>query len=350
MRIFTYTISLFCIIATGLPLIRSSHWWIRIFDYPRAQIAFMCFAALLLYYFYVGFKKKGYVVIFSLLLGALVYQLSLISKYTPLYPVQAKATSRERKDQSFTIMQANIKMDNKQVEAFKKLVYAHQPDILLINEPNDWWAEQLTELDTLYNYSLKKPLENTYGMILYSKLTLKEEEINFLVEDDIPSMYARVVLPSGGEIDLHCLHPQPPKPGSPTYERDTEILLVGKRVKQANRPAIVVGDLNDVAWSYTSDLFGRYSGLLDPREGRGLYNTYNVFVPLFRYPLDHFFYSEHFGLVKLNRLGSFGSDHFPMFIELSYQPEEDHAKRMPQADKEDKKRVKEKIEKGKKNN
>ncbi|MDO1450661.1 endonuclease/exonuclease/phosphatase family protein [Rhodocytophaga aerolata] len=346
MRIFTYCLSVFCIFATGLPLIHSGYWWIRIFDYPRAQIAIVCLITLTLYYFYVGIRKKWQSLWFVLLLVALAYQLLLISKYTPLFPVQAKKGKGASEQQIFTIMEANIRMQNEQTGKFLQLVYAYKPDILVINEPNAWWAEELAPLNKMYAYSLKKPLENTYGMMLYSNLPLKDTEINFLVEKGIPSMYARVLLPTGEDFDLHCLHPKPPKPGSPTYERDTEILLVGKRIKQSDRPAIVVGDLNDVAWSYTSELFQRYSGLVDPREGRGLYNTYSVFVPLFRYPLDHFFYSAHFGLLTLHRLESIGSDHFPMLISLSYEPTQDHAKDLPEVDMEDKKSVEKKIKKG----
>jgi len=44
-----------------------------------------------------------------------------------------------------------------------------------------------------------------------------------------------------------------------------------------------------------------------------------VFVPLFRYPLDHFFYSKHFGLIDIRKLPAFGSDHFPMFLSLNYE-------------------------------
>jgi endonuclease/exonuclease/phosphatase (EEP) superfamily protein YafD len=347
MRIITLLLCYFSIIATGLPLIQSSHWWIRIFDFPRAQIAVLCLLSIVLFWYFIGFRKKGLVVLFCLVSIAFVYQLALIVKYTPVYRVQAKAAKNPEKENRFTLVQANIRMDNKEAGRFLELVAAHAPDILLVNEPDEWWAEQIASLDRVYPHSIKKPQSNTYGMILYSRLALKNTEVNFLVAEDIPSMFATVVLPSGQEFDLHCLHPEPPKPGSPTYERDTEILLVGKRVKKATRPAMVVGDLNDVAWSHTSELFQRYSGLFDPREGRGLYNTYNAFIPLFRYPLDHFFYSEHFGLVSLKKLEAIGSDHFPILISLSFEPEHKAGMAKPKPDTNDIEQVEEKIQEGK---
>ena len=88
-----------------------------------------------------------------------------------------------------------------------------------------------------------------------------------------------------------------------------------------DQPAVVAGDLNDVAWSPTSELFLRVSGLLDPRIGRGFYNTFDANIPPLRFPLDHVFHSNCFKLVQLKRLAYVGSDHFPILIELCYEPQ-----------------------------
>lgn len=342
MRIITLVLSFLSILITALPLIRSSHWWIRIFDYPRLQIAVLCLISLLLIFIFLkpDSNKTALLILVFLALG---YQLFRIYPYTSFSPLQAANYDGKKNQGSFTIFEANIKMDNKKVKEFLALIAEVKPDIVVITEPNKWWQEQIQSLKKQYPYAIEEPRENTYGMLMYSKFPLKETEINYLVDKDIPSFFTKVVLPDNQEFDMYTLHPKPPKPGTPTYKKDTEILLVGDKIKSSDRPTIVVGDLNDVGWSYTSQLFQRYSRMLDPRVGRGLFNTYSVFVPLFRYPLDHVFYSKHFGFVKLDKLKAIGSDHYPVLLEVNLKTHEEFEIDLPKASKDDKKEVNKKL-------
>ncbi|MFO1047449.1 MAG: endonuclease/exonuclease/phosphatase family protein [Geminicoccaceae bacterium] len=109
-------------------------------------------------------------------------------------------------------------------------------------------------------------------------------------------------------------------------------------------PVIVAGDLNDVAWSRTSRLFRRLSGLIDPRIGRGPYNSFHAGHRWLRWPLDHVFYSPDFLLHRLRRLPAFGSDHFPILIELEYQPRASAVQEVEAADREDHSEAKETLE------
>ena len=85
-------------------------------------------------------------------------------------------------------------------------------------------------------------------------------------------------------------------------------------------PAIVTGDLNDVAWSPTTRDFRKISGMSDPRRGRGFFNTFHADYPPLRWPLDHVFHSSHFELVHIKRMPSIGSDHFPLLTTLRLKP------------------------------
>lgn len=318
MRNLAVILGVILVIITLLTITHANAWWIRIFDFPRLQIAVLSFITTILLFQYFGLRRQWASIFMFLVAGVFFYQAGYVIKYTPLYPVEVDEESDVSGKTSFTIIQANILMDNREVERFRAMINEERPDIVSINEVDEWWVSRLDGFKKTYPYSLAEPLPNSYGMILFSKFRLENREINFLVEDDVPSFYATVVLPSGREFDVHCVHPRPPKPGSSTRERDIELLIVGKRVKEAARPAIVVGDLNDVAWSSTSNRFKDYAGVVDPRQGRGLLNTYNVFLPGLRYPLDHFYFTPHFAFRCIERLEPIGSDHFPVKLSLAF--------------------------------
>jgi hypothetical protein len=109
---------------------------------------------------------------------------------------------------------------------------------------------------------------------------------------------------------------------------------------------VVAGDLNDVAWSHTTRLFQRTSGLLDPRVGRGLYSTFHAAYPFLRWPLDHVFFSREFRLRRLERLPAFGSDHFPILVEVSYEPARAHEHEAPRPEPGNRHEVRERIAEG----
>ena len=124
-------------------------------------------------------------------------------------------------------------------------------------------------------------------------------------------------------------------------------VVVGKRVRGATVPVIVCGDLNDVAWSRTTRLFQKTSRLLDPRKGRGLFNTFDARIPVFRFPLDHIFHSDSLRVVTMQRLPNVGSDHFPVYASLSYEPSAKREQEAPTADEADEQEANKTISQGK---
>ena len=211
------------------------------------------------------------------------------------------------------------------------------PDLVVAVEPDDWWAEHTRSLEDELPYTFRKPMDNTYGFLVFSRWPLGEVDVRYLVEDDVPSLWGSFEMPSGDAVEFVFIHPRPPRPDifQDSHARDAELVLVARAIEDEPGPRVVAGDLNDVAWSRTTKLFQEISGLLDPRIGRGLYSTFHADHVLLRWPLDHVFHSDDLRLVALERLGHVGSDHFPMLIELAYEPENADEQEAPDAEPED---------------
>ncbi len=336
------------VLATLLPLSEKDDWWIRIFDFPRIQLACLIILALAVYPFFLSGALAFDIPFLLALFVGLAYHCYMMFPYTIFARPEVQMSRGATERTSVRLLFANVLMDNRRTERLKEIIHEVDPDIILTVETDAWWQEQLKSFERTHPHVVHRPLGNTYGMLFYSRLELVDPEIKFLVEDDIPSIHTMVKLNSGREFALHCLHPRPPFPteSEQATERDAELLIVGREVKRrAELPAIVMGDLNDVAWSRTNDLFQHVSGLLDPRVGRGFYNTFHAKFPFIRMPLDHFFHSNHFRLIELKRLPYFGSDHFPVMIALSYEPDAERTQEEHQATTEERVEAKEKIEK-----
>ena len=321
MTLFLEILTGLLILFTVLSLIRHEFWMFRVFDYPRLQ-KFMAtaIALLLVLCFYKG-ELIGFYLLTGLLGANLVYLGIQIAPFTVIGSKQVLKAHAELPDQSISIMIANVYQDNVNCGGCLKEVENHDPDLVLLLETNKRWFDNTLSLEKKYPFQVRIPLENTYGMLLYSRLELVSPEVNYLVEDDIPSISTGVLLPGGKQVQLYCLHPTPPVPNENprSTERDKELLLVAEQAKACTDPVIVIGDLNDVAWSYTTELFLKMSGLLDPRRGRGFFNSFHAHYPFMRFPLDHAFISTDFKLKHMKRVHNFDSDHFPIYIALQYE-------------------------------
>jgi len=349
MQIVLLVIACIFIGATLLPLLKHEAWWIRIFDFPRTQIA--AGGAAVIAFYSLLYEERGLAsnLILLVLAACVAYQVSRMFPYTRFARKQVLGFRENDPDRRIRVLVSNIYRKNRDYERFLKMVREKNPDVICILEPDEWWDRMLSPLGEEYPYSAKHHCNDGYGMFFYTRLKPRGMmTVDYLVEDYVPSVFAILELRSGEPVEFYCLHPNPPNPkySTDTTERDAELLIVGKRVKKSKKPALVAGDLNDVAWSYTTLLFQKISGMLDPRIGRGFFNTFHVKWPFLRFPLDHIFVTESFRYVKLETLPDIGSDHFPIFAELSYEPErkEAQANNKYEADAGDKKEAEEKIE------
>lgn len=301
-------------------LIPRDEWWFRGADFPRLQILAFGIATLVALLFIPAEWTLQREILLLGVIAAVAYQLKMVLPYTPIWKKQVQQVGQDQlnPEQQISLLVANVLTPNDKYHLLLQQIENLKPDVVLTLESDIAWQDALKPIEEDYPYRVAVPLDNLYGMHLYSRLPLNNTEVKFILSDEIPSIHATLQLRSGVQVQLYCLHPKPPSPteAKDSTLRDAELLIVGDRIKDLDQSCIVMGDLNDVAWSRTTRLFQRISGLLDPRVGRYFMNTFHADYSLLRWSLDHIFHSADFGLVDMKRLPYIGSDHFPVYVVL----------------------------------
>ncbi len=230
-------------------------------EFPRLQIAAIISLLIAGHIFestYYAQIDSLAVIIVAGLTVSLIYQVIWIIPYTPLYKREVRHVEVESASQKLSVLSSNVYMPNDDFRKLIEHVRNKQPDFLVTLESNEKWQKGISEIESEYPYRKFCPLENLYGMHLYSKLPFEEISLRFLIEEDVPSMKVKINH-HGQDVTLY----------------------------------------------------------FDPREGRGFFNTFHAKYPLVKWPLDHVFHSEHFALVNIEKLESIGSDHYPLYTELA---------------------------------
>lgn len=300
-------------------------WWLKALDFPRLQILLVGVLCLLIVAFMTHRWTVGAGLLAAGLLASVGLQAYFIYPYTEVHEKVVRTVSPEKApdDATVRLLMANVYMHNRQVGSLMEVVEAVDPDMVLVMETDPWWINALQPLHRRYAHVEEYPADNTYGMALYSRYPWQNMEVMFLQHDNVPSFHTEVQLPDGQSFYFHGVHPVPPvhsKHPDNRHKREEELINVGRMVAQHGKPAVVAGDFNDVAWSNTSRLFQVEGHLNDTRVGRGIFSSFDATSTVMRWPLDHVYVTGDFALGDLQRLDKFGSDHFPIYVELVLSP------------------------------
>lgn len=219
----------FLFVSAILPFSKIPHGAVRSFAFPREQMFVLTVLMGVIALFFLGPLAKVYA---GVILGitALIHA-GYIVKFTPIWSTQsvdASGAERADKDNHVSILAANVKQSNREFDHLIDLIKTEQPDIATALEVDHEWVDALYDaLRQDYPHWIKQPLENSYGMVLMSKLSLSEVQVRNLLVENVPSFKARVKMRSGADWRLYIVHPKTPVPYHDTKGRDSEIALVG---------------------------------------------------------------------------------------------------------------------------
>ena len=312
-------VAIAALVTTLLPLTNSVMWWVRMWDFPRVHIAGVALVTLLAILPFALVLKP---LLAAVLASIVLYQGVQIFPYTPLAQTEVDIAPAPTPEDEVVLLSVNVLMENTRHDDLIAIVEREDPDVLFSMETDEAWNSALSKILSRYSTIKSHIAGDHYGLIFATRLQTSRVELLWPVADDTPAVRAVLTSPSGAEFNFIGLHPRPPVPGNTTTVRDKQIKDAALMTQSSERPTIVMGDFNDVAWSWTTKRFKRYGDLLEPRVGRGMISSFHADYSFMRLPIDQLFMTENVGLVSFRRLENFGSDHFPMAATVFVAKEE----------------------------
>ncbi|MFT4536404.1 MAG: endonuclease/exonuclease/phosphatase (EEP) superfamily protein YafD [Saprospiraceae bacterium] len=307
-------ISIISILGSLLPFSKSKHWFVRGQATIRAFYLILNAVMLILTVFYLSFSfiKIG---LFILLPLSLFVCLRSILPYTLIYPKTIE-DAKDSDGDNIIVYIHNVYQFNDEYKKEVKTIRKVSPDVILLLETDSEWVNKLEELKNEYSYEAKEMRDDTYGIIVMSRIAPVELEVKHFVKDSIPSTEMLFNI-NDKKLRILGIHPEPPIPGEKqtSESKDKEIRFSARYIADLpiEEHKIIIGDFNDVAWSSVSKKFKKVTGMKDVRVGRGFFSTFPTYSPL-QIPLDHVFCSPELKIVDFRTLEDIGSDHLPVSV------------------------------------
>lgn len=269
-------------------------------------LQYLIFALIVLVFYIIKKQKtiKSLLVIFIILLN--------------LFPVLGSIKINDStKKQGFTIEVINLLTKNKKYNAVRKEINDKSPDILVIQELDDKWSEELQAVKENYPFIYEISRQDNFGIALYSKIHITEIRKFFVGTLDVPAISAFCDY-EGKVFEIICIHTTPPI--CQKYFKNTQKIIddLANYVVENGHNVIITGDFNTAPYSYNYKNFVKTSKMKD---------LSNIFRPTwsafwlspFRITLDHIFVTKSFAVRDYAVGNNIGSDHLPIWAEISFK-------------------------------
>lgn len=216
---------------------------------------------------------------------------------------------------SITLMSANIR-GSRRLDRLLITIERESPDVIVIQEYLFRSQGLATALAARYPYRFEVLRPDFWGIALFSRFPLRETEEFALGRTS--AIDTRITV-ENIPLRMFGVHLSSPTSAEDAAARGTELAELARRARSVNGPLVVVGDFNVSPYSPHFGRFVEQTGLRDSLAGRGPRITWPTFLPMMGIPIDHCLISREWQIVDYRRLPDFGSDHYPIVIELQYQ-------------------------------
>ena len=210
----------------------------------------------------------------------------------------------------------NISYENP-VENFKnirEMILSEKPDIVQFQEFSPQMQDKIKTLRSIFPYSteLNKP-KGPYDSLILSKhpLTNTKVEDNHVVITNLILNKTEISI-----VGIHLLTGGTKKNFNDGLQQISYLKTI---VNNTNKNLILLGDLNMTSTSKRFAKFLKETNLYTYTSYKNITSTWPAFIPNFLgIQIDHILFSNNFKMVDKKTSNSFGSDHRPLIVELSY--------------------------------
>ena len=236
-----------------------------------------------------------------------------LSMILPLYLGHAEGCSGSHPTFRAMLLNVNTKLGN--ADRVRAVINKFDPDIVVLEEVNARWIEDLRLVTSRYAHSKIQPREDNFGIALYSRLPISQANIVYIGGAGVPSVIAEVDV-AGERATVISTHPLPPAGSSYSRWRNDQLEKIPDFVGNATSPVLLLGDLNVTPWSHHFRRLLKRSGLRDASQGSGVQPTWPTHNRLLRIPIDHCLHSPEIVVVQKEIGPHVGSDHFPVIVDF----------------------------------
>lgn len=218
--------------------------------------------------------------------------------------------------EAIKVLYANVWIHNSERGRVKELVERLNPDIVALAEVDQSWLRDLS-LENQYKYSYLQPGRSADGGAIYSRLPLSENE-RIPEGGYFASLFTKIELSNGMKLPFYFIHAPHPQIDPTLQSRDELFELLAKHVQENRERALVLGDFNTAFSSYSLSRYRSMLGLHDAGREHMYRTTWRIpQYPFVRTQIDHVFYGSKIMISNFEVGADIGSDHFPLFFELS---------------------------------
>ncbi len=237
----------------------------------------------------------------------------------------------------------NVLSSNINYGEARKLIKNTDVDFVIVLELTEKWQKELEQLNY---YSFTNPLENNFGMGIYSKTDFTASiMLNDFINEEKQKMGNNLLgkvtkgdpfnyrekaklefesilkkqslkIQSKQGINIIAAHPNPPI--SPFFysERNHDLNQLALFIqKRSTKKTLFVGDFNCSPFSSDYEKILYTSNLVDSQENYGFQPTWNSAFPfLMQTQLDHVWHSEDIEILHRQALPIVGSDHKAVLV------------------------------------